>query len=152
MGKQLENVFYVAILGLVGLLSIWLQTEVRNENEAEVDFLNRHDPDYYIENFTTTGMNEFGQRAYILQAERMAHFPDDDSALLDNPHLIEFNEDAAPRHTYAESGWLSGNGEDLLLEGDVKIIQEAGFGEPGGSSSANKMKFKLNKSASRALK
>lgn len=151
MGKQFENIFYVAILGLVGLLSIWLQTEIRSENSATVDYLNRHDPDYYIENFTTTGMNEFGQRAYILQAERMAHFPDDDSALLDNPHLIEFNEDSAPRHTYAESGWLSGNGEDLLLEGKVKIIQEAGFGEPGGTSRAKKMKFKLDKSATRAL-
>lgn len=150
--KQLESVFYIAILGLVGLLSIWLQTEVRNDDPTTVDYLNRHDPDYYIENFTTTGMNEFGQRAYILQAERMAHFPDDGSALLDNPHLIEFNENKAPRHTYSQSGWLSGNGQDLLLEGKVKIIQEAGFGDPGGTSRARKMKFKLTKSAQRALK
>jgi len=150
--KQLENFFYIAILGLVGLLSIWLQTEVRNEDPATIDYLNRHDPDYYIENFTATGMDEFGKRAYILQAERMAHFPDDGSALLDNPHLIEYNPDAAPRHTYANSGWLSGNGEDLILEGDVKIVQEAGFGEPGGTSKAKKMTFKLNKKTQGALK
>ncbi len=150
--KQFENFFYIAILGLVGLLSIWLQTEVRNEDPATIDYLNRHDPDYYIENFTTTGMNELGQRSYVLQAKRMAHFPDDGSALLDNPHLIEYNDDTGPRHTYAKSGWLSGNGEDLLLEGDVKIIQEAGFGKPSGTSRANKMKFKLNKRAQRALK
>lgn len=150
--KQFENFFYIAILGLVGLLSIWLQTEVRNENPATIDYLNRHDPDYYIENFTTTGMNELGQRAYVLEAERMAHFPDDGSALLDNPHLIEFNDNSGPRHTYAKSGWLSGNGEDLLLEGDVKIIQEAGFGKPSGTSRAKKMKFKLNKRAQRTLK
>lgn len=149
--KQFENYFYIAILGLVGLLSIWLQTEVRNENPATIDYLNRHDPDYYIENFTTTGMNELGKRAYVLEAERMAHFPDDGSALLDNPHLIEYNEGSGPRHTYAKSGWMSGNGEDLILEGDVKIIQEASTGEPGGISRAKKMKFKLNKSAQRAL-
>lgn len=150
--KQLENVFYIAILGLVGLLSIYLQSEIHVDEESTAEELNRHDPDYYIENFTTTGMNEFGQRAFILQAERMAHFPSDGSALLDNPHLIEFNEDKAPRHTYAKSGWLSGNGEDLLLEGDVKIIQESGFGDPGGTSRAQKMKFKLNKNASNNLK
>ena len=150
--KQFENIFYIAILGLVGMLSIWLQTEVRNENPATIDYLNRHDPDYYIENFTTTGMDEFGQRSYVLEAARMAHFPDDGSALLDNPHLIEFNEGSAPRHTYAKSGWLSGNGQDLLLEGDVKIIQEAGFGQAGGTSRAKKMKFKLNKGAQKALK
>ena len=150
--KQLENIFYISILGLVGLLSIWLQTELRSEETATIDYLNRHDPDYYIENFTATGMNELGQRAYVLQAERMAHFPDDGSALLDNPHLIEYSNDAAPRHTYADSGWLSGNGEDLLLEGNVKIVQEAGFGDPGGTSKANKMKFKLNKKTQNALK
>lgn len=149
--KQFENIFYIAILGLVGLLSIWLQTEIRNENPATIDYLNRHDPDYYIENFTATGMNELGQRAYILQAARMAHFPDDGSALLDNPHLIEYANDAAPRHTYANSGWLAGGGDELLMEGDVKIIQEAGFGSPGGSAKAKKMKFKLNKSIKKSL-
>ena len=150
--KQFENFFYIAILGLVGLLSIWLQTEIRDENPATVDFLNRHDPDYYIENFTATGMNEVGQRAYILQAERMAHFPDDDSALLDNPHLIEFAEGAAPRHTYAKSGWLAGGGDELLLEGDVKIVQEAGFGNPGGTAKAKRMKFRLDKNIKKSLK
>jgi len=149
--KQFENIFYIAILGLVGLLSIWLQTEVRNEDPATIDYLNRHDPDYYIENFTATGMNEIGQRAYILQAERMAHFPDDGSALLDNPHLIEYNEGSAPRHTYANTGVLSGNGEDLLLEGDVKIVQDAGFGDPGGTSTAKRMKFKLDKKTQGSL-
>jgi lipopolysaccharide export system protein LptC len=150
--KQFENIFYIAILGLVGLLSIWLQTEVRNEDPATIDYLNRHDPDYYIENFTATGMDETGKKSYVLQAARMAHFPDDDSALLDNPHLIEFSPDAAPRHTYAKSGWLAGGGDELLMEGKVKIIQEAGFGNPGGTVRAKKMKFHLDKNIKESLK
>jgi len=143
--KQLENKLYIAILGLLGLFTIWLQTSIRDENPIETDYLNRHDPDYYIENFTATGMNELGQRVYVLEAERMAHFPDDDSALLDKPHLIEYNEGAAPRHTYSNSGWLSGGGNELLMNGNVKIVQEAGFGNPGGTLRTKKMKIQLDK-------
>jgi len=143
--KQLESKLYIAILGLLGLFSIWLQTSIHEEEQVEVNYLNRHDPDYYIENFTATGMNEQGQRVYVLEAERMAHFPDDDSALLDNPHLIEFEKNTAPRHTYADSGWLSGGGDELLMKDNVKIIQEAGFGSPGGTLKTKKMKIKLDK-------
>jgi len=145
--NQLENIFYIALLGLIGLLSIWLQSEVRNDEPSSIKETNKNDPDYYIENFTTTGMNEFGERAYILQAERMAHFPVEGDALFDNPHLIEFNENKAPRHTYAKSGFLAGNGEDLTLTGNVKIVQEAGFGDPGGTLNSPTVKFKLSKSA-----
>lgn len=143
--KQLENVFYIAILGLIGLFGIWLQTALLEDTPEEQNFKQRHDPDYYVENFTATGLDKNGQRKFVIEAERMAHFPDDDTALLDNPHVIEFQQGFAPRHTYADSGWMSSSGDEILLTGNVKIVVEADSRSPGGTMKAKRMRIILNK-------
>lgn len=140
--KNLENILYISLLGLIGLLGIWLQTEFIEE-EVESNFLSRHDPDYYIENFTATGMDENGNRSFVLQAERMAHFPDDDTALLDNPHIIQYSPDSAPLHTYANSGWLSSGGDEILMTGKVKVVQEADSRSGGSTLRTKKLKIQL---------
>ena len=148
--KNLENILYISLLGLIGLLGIWLQTEFVEE-KITTNYLNRHDPDYYIQNFTATGIDENGNRAFVLQAERMAHFPDDDTALLDNPHLVEYSQEQAPRHTYADSGWISAGGDEILMTGNVKIVQEADERGPGGTINTQKMRIALEKSLTKNL-
>ena len=143
--KNLENILYISILGLLGLLGIWLQAEILHEKPEKQDFSNRHDPDYYIENFTAIGMDETGERKYVLEAERLAHFPDDDTALLDNPHVIEFRKGFAPRHTYAESGWMNSTGDEILLTGNVRIVFEADSRGPGGTMKSKRMRIFLEK-------
>ena len=143
--KNLESILYISILGLLGLLGIWLQAEILYDKPEKQDFNNRHDPDYYIENFTAIGMDETGERKYVLEAERMAHFPDDDTALLDKPHVIEFRKGFAPRHTYADSGWMNSTGDEILLTGNVKIVFEADSRGPGGTMKSKRMRIFLEK-------
>lgn len=143
--RNFENILYISILGLLGLLGIWLQAEILHEEPEKQNFTTRHDPDYYIENFTAIGMDETGERKYVLEAERMAHFPDDDTALLDNPHVIEFRKGFSPRHTYAKSGWMNSSGDEILLTGDVKIVFEADSRGPGGTMKAKRMRIFLEK-------
>lgn len=149
--KQIESLFYIAILGMVGLFGIMLQNAMI-EDEPEVQTYNdRHDPDYYIENFTATGLDKNGQRKFVIEAERMAHFPDDDTALLDFPHVIEYEAGFAPRHTYADSGWMSSSGDEILLTGNVKIVVEADERGPGGTMKAKRMRILLDKSTKASL-
>lgn len=143
--KQLESLLYIAILGIVGMFGIWLQNALIEDPPELQDFDQRHDPDYYIENFTATGMDKNGQRRFVIEAERMAHFPDDDTALLDFPHVIEYEDGFAPRHTYADSGWMSSTGDEILLTGNVKIVVEADSRGPGGTMLAKRMRILLDK-------
>lgn len=145
MLKQLENVLYISILGLIGLFGLSLQDALVDEPQEIRDFNNRHDPDYYIENFTATGLDKNGDRKFVIEAQRMAHFPDDDTALLDFPHVIEFRKGYAPRHTYADSGWMSASGDEILLTGNVRIVIEADEQGPGGEMRAKKMRILLDK-------
>jgi len=151
MTKHIEQIFYIALLGLIGLLSIWLQAEFIEE-EVTTNYLGRHDPDYYIENFTAKGMNKEGKKAFMLEAERLAHFPDDDTALLDMPHLVQYFEGQQPRHIFADSGWISSNGEEILMTGNVKVTQGADSRGGGFSQKTKKMRVLLNKSIKKQLR
>jgi len=143
--KQLETLLYIAILGLVGLGGIYLQSRMLDDEPELKDFKNRHDPDYYIENFVATGLDENGQRRFVLKADRMAHFPDDDTALLDNPVVVEYEIGFAPRQTSSDSGWMSSSGDEILMTGNVVVTVEADSRGPGGTLKSKRMRILLDK-------
>ena len=145
MLKQAESLLYITVLGLVGLFGVWLQNSIIEDKPEPNDYQQRHDPDYYIENFTATGMVQNGERRFVIEAERMAHFPDDDTALLDYPHIIEYEENEAPRHTYADSGWMNSSGDEIILTGNVKIVTEADSRGPGGTIKTKRLRIVLDK-------
>ena len=149
--KQLESLLYISILGLVGLFGILLQTSMI-EDEPELQTYNdRHDPDYYIENFIATGLDKNGERRFVIKAERMAHFPDDDTALLNFPHVIQYEKGLAPRHTYADSGWMTSSGDEIIMTDNVKIVVEADERGPGATLKTKYMRILLDKEAQGAL-
>lgn len=142
---------YISILGLIGLGGIYLQTSLVTDEPELQDFQNRHDPDYYIENFVATGLDKNGQRRFVIKASRMAHFPDDDTALFDNPHIVQYEEGFAPRHTYADSGWMNSSGDEILMTGNVKVVVEADSRGPGGTITSKRMRVLLDKTANKGL-
>ena len=146
MAKILEKLLFISVFACLGLLSVWLQFGIIEEQPVPFQSGTRHDPDYYIENFTAVGMDEKGQRHYVLEAERMVHYPDDDTALLDNPHVIEYATESGTRHTYAESGWVASNGNEILLTGNVRVIHGRGQQTPGGIMATEKMRIFLDRS------
>jgi len=149
MMRILEKIFYLLVAGTLGLLVLWLQIDLVDQKPQHATAKRSHDPDYYMENFTAVGMDKEGLRRYILEAERLVHYPDDNTALLDNPHIVQYNPGLAPRHTYAESGWVSSDGNEVLLTGNVRVVQgRAGKNDPGGIMTTEKMRILLDKNKS----
>lgn len=107
-------------LAAVALLSSWflnsLDTEPRKRAEGA-----RQRPDYYVENFTATTLDQSGFPTRRLDAAYMAHYPETDTHELTDPYLVLFAELATPWHVRSERGWLSPDGEDMLLLGKVHI-------------------------------
>lgn len=87
-----------------------------------------HRPDYYLEGVDSTLMDLQGAPSQRLVTERMTHYMDDDSTELLSPHLTLFDLERPPWHIRSETGWLSGDGEVLLLQGAVKINRSAAPG------------------------
>jgi len=141
-------VIFTAVIALVGFTA-WMQSDLLGEpvNNEEI-ITENHDPDYYIENFTAVGMDIDGNRQYTLEAERMVHFPDDDTSLLDKPHVIQYELGRAPTHIYSETGWVSANGDEVKLTGNVRVIRGRDDAGSGGVTTTDTLNIVLKEPVS----
>ena len=134
---------FSTIIVLVGITA-WMQSDLLDESTNEQQLItDNHDPDYYIENFTAVGMDTDGNRQYVLEAERMVHFPDDDTSLLDKPHVIQYESERSPTHIYSETGWISADGDEVILTGNVRVIRGRDSTGSGGVTTTDKLNIVL---------
>ena len=140
--RHLEQAVLVAAIVVMFGLSLWLQMYFLNPKLLQNAPIVSHEPDYYIHKFTTTGRDTNGI-AYVLEAKRLAHFPDDNTALLDEPRLVQYDEDKSARTTFSDSGLVYENGTKILLQGNVQVTQGATDTAVGSVTSADRMTINL---------
>jgi len=138
-----ERIILIVLCACLAAMTLWLQFVVLQDDPKGDETDRSGEPDYYIENFTAVGMDELGARRYVLEAERLVHYPDDGTALLDQPHVIQYEPGAAPKHTYSNSGWIGPDGDEVLLTGDVRVIQGRGASSTGGVMKTEKLRVRL---------
>jgi LPS export ABC transporter protein LptC len=137
-----HNVVLFMVLAMLVLLSLWMQFDLLEDPELGDASAAANDPDYYVEYFTSYGVDADGKQ-YQLEADRLVHYPLDNKALLDRPHLIQnLEEGGSPTHIYADSGWLFSNGDEILLTENVKVIAPPGQGL-GGAATTDRMRIRL---------
>ncbi len=110
-------------LALLMLASYWLSLQVQPVSPVTSE--QRHDVDYVIDKLTTTTLNELGQPRVTLAAEKMWHYPDDDTTHLQLPHLTSFFADRPPSFIKAQTGKLSNKSDDVYLYDDVQVVRPA---------------------------
>jgi lipopolysaccharide export system protein LptC len=123
----------VRLLGLLSLIAAaiftgWLVDRV-DSTAPRPEEARRHDPDYYMENFSQLSMDPGGGLDNKLQAEFMVHYLDDDSSELVRPRLELYNDSRPPWIVVAERGWVSAGNEVILLYGPVEIWRNHADGE-----------------------
>ncbi len=128
MKDRLSVWFPAGLLLLLALLTFWLDRMVQVPMPKK-DGSSRHDPDYWVENFTATRMGLDGMPLHVLVAGKMLHYPDDDSTYLTRPHLTQYAKGQPPVHIEALKGQVSSNGENAYFTGDVKVTREAAPGK-----------------------
>jgi lipopolysaccharide export system protein LptC len=114
-----KNLIIGVILAIFVLGTRWIVSTLSDEDAESVS--KEHKMDYYLKNFTTTLMGVDGKPDKRLSAKRMLHYPDDDSTELEEPLITTFEVNAPKWKIQSETGWLSGDGELLLLQGKVTM-------------------------------
>jgi lipopolysaccharide export system protein LptC len=114
------------LLPLILLLgaTYWLNQQVHPLSPAS-DNSKRHDPDFIVSKLVATTLNEQGTPHFILSAQKMVHYHDDDSSHLEDPRLNTLYSGRAPIYTSAREGEISSKGSDVYLHDDVKIVRAA---------------------------
>jgi len=142
MKQHLPKLAALLSLLALGALFMWLPNGLllRPAHETE----KRNEPDYVIERFVATAMDEKGRLKHELHAKRLEHFPDDDRMELDQPYLVQFTPDAPPLHTRADRGTTRGEGKDILMRGNVRMTRSAsGQKNPAGEVVAQELRVLL---------
>ena len=124
MMHRLTTWFPVMLLAGIAVLTYWLNGLAQPPNLPH-DARLRHDPDYIVENFSATRLGEDGMPRYTLSAQRMMHYPDDDSTQLEAPRFVHFSRDRAPVVATSRIAWVSSNGKKAHLQDNVKVVREA---------------------------
>jgi len=125
----MQNRWNIALLlGFLAIGSAWLLNRL-TEDKSITSTLLRHDPDYYLENFSTLTMDQDGSPKNKLFAEYMAHYPDDNTTELIKPRLEVYRQGKTPIIAISDKGWVTADNEVILLSGAVKLWQDNINGE-----------------------
>jgi lipopolysaccharide export system protein LptC len=125
--EMIRRRIWILLLLLFAASTGWL---VRQLDTSSVD-KNRalvKSPDYYIEDFHMTTMDQQGQPERRLEAEYMEHYPNTDIKTLQSAYLVMYQPTSPAWHVRASRARVSGDHQVIDLFGEVQIWREGTSG------------------------
>lgn len=128
MRDRSHSLFPVIVLTLLAGVSVWLDRVTQQDPVAKTD-KTRHEADFSAERITLHRFDPTGKVQYILVADSMLHYADDESSELKNPRLNYLNR---PEPVWVESRFASVNkdGTTVVLTDEVLVRRAAHAGKP----------------------
>ncbi|MGR9114997.1 MAG: LPS export ABC transporter periplasmic protein LptC [Gammaproteobacteria bacterium] len=124
------NIQFYSYAAILAVLSWWL-LELTGSDETPSRVLNKsHTPEYFSAGYIKWEMDEAGKLKSKLIAKTMTHYGDDGTTHLQTPALTLVNKEAPPWIIQSETGIVSADGKQILLEGKAVVERE---GAPGFS-------------------
>lgn len=121
--------FPLLIMLLLAMLTLWLARTIGLAGFDEPPAAT-NDPDYIVERFSLTRLNESGVPRYVLSADKLIHLPHDDTSLLTRPNLRQLQGDRPEVRTRSRRGVVTAGGEVAHLHDDVEVFRA---GEPAAA-------------------
>jgi len=112
-------IFFAAILAFI---SYWVQVSVENESEKRGNKLS-NSPDYFLTNFKTIQTGSNGSIHFILSANEMTHFAQDDTTRLKKPLFIRYKNNVPSSKIEGGIGLVSADGEEVQIIDNVKVVR-----------------------------
>lgn len=112
----------LAVLTMLAGFTFWLEHASRDDGAGSRSKL-RHDADYWAESFTVRRFGTDGSPRHLLTAQRMEHFPDDDSTEITAPRLV-FERAERKTVVTARMAKLDAKGEHVRLIDDVLLVRQ----------------------------
>ncbi len=114
----------VLTLSLLALGTWWLAfTQEPELDTSQVKSGNKID--YYLKTFDSYSMTLEGNKKQRVRAAFMQHFIDDDNTEMTEPVITMYSPEKPNLHIMSETGFISSDGELMLLNGAVNIRREA---------------------------
>ncbi|HWU84480.1 MAG TPA: LPS export ABC transporter periplasmic protein LptC [Rhodocyclaceae bacterium] len=115
-----STLFPLLMLVMLAGLTLWLERASQPESVTAAAV--RHDPDYMVDNFKVKRFNAGGKLFQTLDADRMWHYPDDDSTDIAMPRLVYVQDQ--PTWISADRAQTDAGGKTVQLDKNVVVIHE----------------------------
>jgi lipopolysaccharide export system protein LptC len=125
MSERFTAWFPLLLLSALAALTFWLDRIVQPPAAGRGGHV-RHDPDYIVDGLSAIRMASDGSVKHTLYAERMMHYPDDDSTHLRAPRFVSYATAQSPVTITAREGLVSSEGENIYFQDDV-LVKRAPF-------------------------
>jgi len=113
------------LIGVLAAVTFWLDRLVNTSGNGPWN-VTRHDPDYTVDKLSSARLGGNGTVTYTLSAEKMMHYPDDESTLLTAPRFVSYGGSAQVAMTVtASEAVVSSNGEHVYFQDDVRVTRAA---------------------------
>jgi lipopolysaccharide export system protein LptC len=87
----------------------------------------RHDPDYIITDFNVRRFDVNGILQHTLIADKMVHYPDDDTSVVTSPHLINHRQPVT--EIFARQGLVGTQAKQIDFVDDVRVVRQGATGQ-----------------------
>lgn len=123
-----REAWLAAALAFSGVLAWWLERAA--DGPAPAPSAGERRPDSIVEGLEAVTLNAAGEPERRLVAERLRHYADDGSSELDRPLLHVYRDDGPQWRVHARSAWINAGGDEILLQEDVVLEQDASAAGP----------------------
>jgi lipopolysaccharide export system protein LptC len=120
---RLSQLFPLLLLASLLGLTFWLDQAL--QQGTKVSETVPHDPDFIIEKIVAHRMDVNGDVKHTLYADRMTHYPDDDTTDLMSPRFISSASKVVPVTITSRTAKVSSGGEQIDFETDVRVVRAA---------------------------
>lgn len=122
MNERFAAWFPLLLLALLAALTFWIDRTVRPLSPTP-DGTTRHDPDFIAEKLYAMRMTPGGKIKHALSAEKMIHYPDDDTTHLASPVFTSYATVNSPLTITAKEGLVSSEGENVYFRNNVRAVR-----------------------------
>lgn len=122
MSERLTAWFPLALLAALAALSFWLDSFVQLPGSGSGTTV-RHDPDYIVDGLAAVRMATDGSVKHSLSAQRMVHYPDDDTTHLRLPRFVSYATAQAPVTITSSEALVSSEGENIYFHDNVVVTR-----------------------------
>ena len=128
MSDRLGTWFPLLLLAALAALTFWLDRVVQPQPVTRDGPL-RHDPDYYVDGLTAISLDASGRTKHTLIAQKMTHYPDDDTTLLVAPKYVTNITAGSTVTVTARDALLSADGENIYFKNEVRVVRAPAAGK-----------------------
>jgi len=113
------------LMAVFALGSWWLVRSLPSFFNETVAPSVRHEPDYFLQNFSVKSFDNHGRLIRELSGEHAQHFPDTDTLDIQKVQLRGHSQEGQHVNAVADQALAKGDGTQVTLVGNVHISQPA---------------------------